>query len=87
MSNSLTEVDADGNITLDLAEAMEPGNDAKSWVVTLRKGVTFHNGKDLTPDDIIASYRHHMSAESKSAVKSLLAAVSDIKDVGQPAVQ
>lgn len=83
MSNSLTEVDADGNITLDLAEAMEPGDDAKSWVVTLRKGVTFHNGKDLTPDDIIASYRHHMSAESKSAVKSLLAAVSDIKADGK----
>ena len=83
MSNSLTEVDADGNITLDLAEAMEPGDDAKSWVVTLRKGVTFHNGKDFTPDDIIASYRHHMSAESKSAVKSLLAAVSDIKADGK----
>ena len=83
MSNSLTEVDANGNITLDLAEAMEPGDDAKSWVVTLRKGVTFHNGKDFTPDDIIASYRHHMSAESKSAVKSLLAAVSDIKADGK----
>ena len=29
MSNSLTDVDADGNITLDLVEAMEPGDDAQ----------------------------------------------------------
>ena len=55
----------------------------KSWVVTIRKGVTFHNGKDLTPQDIIASYRHHMTADSKSAVKSVLAAVSDIKADGK----
>src|SRR5262249_9304147 len=62
MSNSLTEVDADGNITPDLVQSMEPGDDAKSWIFTIRKGVTFHNGKDLTPADIIASYRHHMTS-------------------------
>src|SRR6185369_17615578 len=32
MSNSLTEVDADGNITPDVVESMEPGDDAKTWI-------------------------------------------------------
>src|SRR5262250_1621490 len=41
MSNSLTEVDADGNITPDVVESMEPGDDAKSWIFKIRKGVTF----------------------------------------------
>ncbi|HZF36726.1 MAG TPA: ABC transporter substrate-binding protein [Candidatus Angelobacter sp.] len=86
MSNSLTEVDADGNITPDVVESMEPTDDAKSWIFKIRKGVTFHNGKDLTADDVIASYRHHMGADSKSAAKSLLAAVSDIKADGKGTV-
>jgi peptide/nickel transport system substrate-binding protein len=86
MSNSLTEVDADGNITPDLVESMEPGDDAKSWIFKLRKGLTFHNGKDVTPDDVIASYHHHMGADSKSAAKANLAAITDIKGDGKDKV-
>ncbi|MBI1776845.1 MAG: ABC transporter substrate-binding protein [Proteobacteria bacterium] len=86
MSNGLTEVDAKGNITADLAESMEPTNGAATWVFKLKKGVTFHNGKDLTADDVIASYRHHMGADSKSAVKSVLAAIKDIKADGKSTV-
>ena len=86
MSNSLTEVDAAGNVQADLAENMDPGDDAKSWIFTLRKGVTFHNGKDLTPADVIASYRHHMGADSKSAAKALLEQVADIKADGKDKV-
>jgi peptide/nickel transport system substrate-binding protein len=82
MSNSLTEVDAYGNITPDLVASMEPGDGAKSWVFKLRTGVVFHNGKDLTADDVIASYRHHMRTDSRSAAKSLLTAVTDIKRDG-----
>ncbi len=60
MSNSLTEVDAKGNIQPDLAESMEPADKTATWIFKLRKGATFHNGKDVTADDVIASFRHHM---------------------------
>jgi peptide/nickel transport system substrate-binding protein len=82
MSNSLTEIDAKGNIVGDVAESMEPADGAKTWVFKIRKGVTFHNGKTLTPDDVIASYRHHMGPDSKSAAKTFLNAVTDIKADG-----
>jgi peptide/nickel transport system substrate-binding protein len=82
MSNGLTEVDAKGVIQADLCESMEPADKAATWVFKLRKGVTFHNGKSLTPEDVIASYRHHMGPNSKSAVKSVLAAIKDIKADG-----
>ena len=72
MGNSLTEMDAKGEVVPDLAESFEPGDDAKSWVFKIRKGVTFHNGKNVTADDVIASYRHHMGPDSKSAAKSML---------------
>jgi peptide/nickel transport system substrate-binding protein len=86
MSNSLTEVDAKGNIVGDLVESMEPSDDAMSWMFKLRKGLTFHNGKDVTATDVVASFRHHMSAESKSAAKSLLEQVKDIKADGKETV-
>jgi peptide/nickel transport system substrate-binding protein len=40
-----------------VAESIEPehtGN-ASSWIVTLRQGVEFHNGKTVTPEDVIFS--------------------------------
>ncbi len=86
MANGLTEVNAKGDITGDLVESMEPADGASKWVFKLRKGVTFHDGKSLTPADIIASYRHHMGPNSKSAVKSVLAAVTDIKGDGPDTV-
>src|SRR5204863_286743 len=54
LSNSLTEVDAKGNAVPDLAESFEPSDGAKKWVFKLRKGVTFHNGKTVTSDDVVA---------------------------------
>ncbi len=86
MSNSLTEVDAKGNIVGDLVESMEPSDDALSWAFKLRKGLTFHDGKDVTATDVIASFRHHMAPESKSAAKSLLESVKDIKADGKETV-
>jgi len=86
MSNSLTEVDAKGNITADLAETMEPADDTKTWIFKLKKGLTFHNGKTVTSTDVLESFRHHMGKDSKSAAKSVLDVVSDIKTDGPDTV-
>ena len=71
MSNSLTDVDAKGNIVGDVAESFEPNDDATQWVFKLRKGLTFHNGRDVVASDVVASFRHHMGPDSKSAAKSV----------------
>jgi peptide/nickel transport system substrate-binding protein len=55
-------------------------------VIKLRKGLTFHNGKNVTSGDVVASYRHHMGEASKSAAKSLLKPVTDIKADGPETV-
>lgn len=78
-SNSLTVVDAKGNILPDLAESYEPSEGASKWMFKIRKGTTFHNGKDVTADDVVASFRHHLKEGTKSAAKSLLESVKDIK--------
>jgi peptide/nickel transport system substrate-binding protein len=86
LGNSLTEVDQKGNITPDLAESYEPADGAKKWVFRLRKGVTFHDGKSVTAKDVVASYKHHMGPDTKSAAKSALAAVEDVKEDGEAIV-
>jgi peptide/nickel transport system substrate-binding protein len=82
MMNNLTEVAADGQVQGELAESFEPDNGATRWVFRLRNGITFHNGKDLTADDVLESIRYHTGDDSKSAAKSLLAGIKDMKSDG-----
>jgi peptide/nickel transport system substrate-binding protein len=45
-----------GPLQMMLAESLEPENGSpKSWIVKLRPGVQFHNGKTVTADDVIFS--------------------------------
>jgi peptide/nickel transport system substrate-binding protein len=55
----LAEPQADNTIGLMLAESIEPASegDATVWVVRLKSGVTFHDGKDLTADDVIWTFQ------------------------------
>ena len=80
-SNCLTEVSNEGDLVGSLAESFET-SDAKTWIFRLRKGVEFHNGKTLTPQDVIASLQHHMGEDSKSAAKGLLTSVKELSDDG-----
>ncbi len=59
LRSTLTEVTPDGKVVGDVAESFEASPDAKTWVVKLKKGVEFHDGKSLTAEDVIASYNHH----------------------------
>lgn len=77
-SNSLTEIDAKGQVNPDLAESYEPSHGASKWVFKLRNGATFHDGRPVKSSDVIASFRHHMGEASKSAAKSILQPITDI---------
>jgi len=80
--NHLTEIGQDGVLRGELAESFEPSDDAKSWIFNLRKDVTFHNGKTLTADDVIATFNIHRGEDTTSAAKALVTAVTDIKKDG-----
>ncbi len=40
-----------------LAESIEPEKSPKQWTIRLKDGITFHNGKAVTADDVIFSLR------------------------------
>ena len=76
--NSLTEVLADGTLVGEIAKSWEPSADAKTWTFNIRKGVTFHDGKPLTAEDVAASLNFHRGEDSKSAAKPLVSPITDI---------
>lgn len=81
LSNSLTQVDDKGDIVLDLVEAID-SSDNTTWSMTLRNGVTFHDGKPLTPEDVLASYNFYMREDSESPMKAVFSDIAEIKADG-----
>jgi peptide/nickel transport system substrate-binding protein len=55
--NSLVRLDTKAQVVNDLAAEMTPNKDATVWTVKLKPGITFHNGKDLTANDVIFTFR------------------------------
>ena len=48
--DTLTRPNAEGEVEPWLAESVEPNDDSTVWTITLREGVTFHDGSDLTAE-------------------------------------
>lgn len=60
--------DASFSVVPDLVESIpKPTNDGKTWVFTLRKGIKFSNGQDLTTDDVVASFQRIFKVSSPTA--------------------
>jgi peptide/nickel transport system substrate-binding protein len=53
---SLMTRDENFNPILELADSMEETPDHLTYTFKLREGVKFHNGKDLTTEDVMASF-------------------------------
>ncbi|HEY0290646.1 MAG TPA: ABC transporter substrate-binding protein [Pseudomonas sp.] len=83
LTNGLTELAVDGSIVAALAESYQANGDLTVWTFTLRPGLVFHDGRPVTPNDVIASYRHHMSKDSTSGVKASLDTLTDISAKGE----
>ncbi|MER8608120.1 ABC transporter substrate-binding protein [Mesorhizobium sp. M1233] len=82
----LVELSADQKLLPALAEEWGASKDARTWTFKIRKGVQFHNGKEMTPADVLATMERHSDANSKSAVLSLLQGIDKIALDGQNVV-
>ena len=76
--NGLTEFDSHLGAKMALAESIET-KDATVWVVKLRKGVQFHDGKALAPADVVYSIMRHKDPATASKAKTLADQIKDVK--------
>ncbi|NQV45035.1 MAG: ABC transporter substrate-binding protein [Rhodospirillales bacterium] len=74
---------ANGDYTFELATAIDSTDGGTTWVLKLREGVTFHNGKTMTSADVVYSLNRHRGADSKSGAAGSLTAITDIKASGK----
>lgn len=73
----------DGSLTPQpqLAEEFTT-KDAKTWVFKLRRGVTFHDGKPLTPADVVFSLLRHKNPATGSRAKVLADQIDEVTATG-----
>ena len=58
--NCLTWVNPNLGWELELASKVEPADERLAvWNVTVREGVTFHNGREVTAADVASSFEYH----------------------------
>lgn len=70
-----------------LATGWESSKDGLTWTFEMRKGVTFHNGKSLTTDDVIFTFNRLRDKAIGAATVDLYSNISDIKAVDSGKVQ
>jgi peptide/nickel transport system substrate-binding protein len=79
--NGLTELDSHLGAQMALAESLD-SKDAIVWVAKLRKGVQFHDGKPLTPADVVYSLMRHKDPATASKVMAVAEQFKEVKATG-----
>jgi peptide/nickel transport system substrate-binding protein len=82
----LTFLNKSGVPEMELAESVET-KDAQTWTVKLKSGVTFHDGKPLTAEDVIFSLKRHLDKSVGSKVAKIAAQMTGFKAVDKLTVE
>ena len=65
----LLKPDASGNLNPAVAESYTVSDDHLLYTFKLRSGVKFHNGQDVTPEDVIWSYQRCAEPDSADIIQ------------------
>ena len=63
-----------------LAESWSPSPDAKTWTFKIRKGVQFHDGKEMTTYDVVATLKRHSDSKTESGAAGVLKSIKSIEN-------
>jgi peptide/nickel transport system substrate-binding protein len=83
----LVDLDDKTQLLPGLAEKWSTNATLDTWQFELRKGVEFHNGKTLIPEDVVYSLTRHIATDSKSGAKALLSGIARISADGKAGIK
>ncbi|MEX2542126.1 MAG: ABC transporter substrate-binding protein [Trueperaceae bacterium] len=78
----LVELNADLQLEPALAESWEVSDDGLAYTFQLRSGVKFHNGRELTADDVVYSFDRVMAEDTGSPFASRFSQVESAEATG-----
>lgn len=85
--SSILKWNEDGTVAPDLAADLpEVSEDGLTWTITLKPGVTFHDGTPLTADDVVFSYETAVDAKNGAVWLSALSYMESIDAVDDTTV-
>ncbi len=85
--NGLTQFDPGLRPQPCLAESFETTDNGSHWVFVLRQGVTFHDGKALTPQDVVYSIMRHKDPAVGSKALSMVEQIDSVRALDQRRVE
>ena len=78
MFESLVAMDGKYNTKPMIASKVDTSADAKTYTFTLRRGIKFHNGKELTSADVLASFERYRKVSTNAS------ALADVETMEAP---
>src|SRR5437867_4945811 len=88
--DGLVQFDANLKPIPALAVFWEASRDGRTWTFTLRQGVKFHNGREVTAQDVVYSFTHLLDSTRPLPVAKLFQHIQGAKEFRQgkaPGVQ
>ena len=67
----LTYTNNNFQVKPSLATSWKPNKALTVWTFQIRKGVKFHNGKTLTADDVVASFKQYLNQKTSQILAAL----------------
>lgn len=84
--DTIVNVTADGGIEPRLAESFSSNEDGTVWTFNIRQGVKFHDGTDMTVNDVVQTFKRHSDANSKSGALGIMQGIAGIEAQGNAVV-
>src|SRR5207247_79499 len=80
MFDGLGQVDPTLAIAPALAQFWKASRDGLTWTFTLRKGVQFHHGREVTADDVVYSFTRILDPRTRSGAADLFSAIKGARE-------
>ncbi|MCU1686520.1 MAG: peptide transporter substrate-binding protein [Amycolatopsis sp.] len=79
--------DHDFQLEMVLATSVTSSADAKTWTAVLRDGVRFHDGRPMTPADVVATFKRITDPKDPKSGAAALTMLAEVVPVGTNTVE